>query len=255
MQKKFKTIHFYRGNSYLSAISYVHKLKGLRDPTKSFLIQKLLTALSRQRAADVRLPVTKPVLHQLVRSLDFTNSSAWQRSLFGTIFLVAFYGLFRIGELVVKSTHLGSSVVQYHSLTFLTCNGLPHIAKISISEYKHNPSKRPFHILLAREDVPSLCPVTALLQYTRLRGDRSGPLFCNADFSPVSLHQFNTELQRCLTYCGLDLSRYKSHSFRIGGACHAADNGFSDAQIRALGRWKSDAFKVYLRSEILTTNW
>ena len=154
---------------------------------------------------------------------------------------------FRIGELVVKSTHLGSSVVQYHSLTFLTCNGLPHIAKISISEYKHNPSKRPFNILLAREDV--------LLQYTRLRGVRSGPLFCNADFSPVSLHQFNTELQRCLTYCGLDLSRYKSHSFRIGGACHAADNGFSDAQIRALGRWKSDAFKVYSRSEILTTNW
>ena len=105
--------------------------------------------------------------------------------------------------------------------------------------------------MLAREDVPSLCPVTALLQYTRLRGDRSGPLFCNAD---VSLHQFNTELQKCLTYCGLDLSRSKSHSFCIGGACHAAVNGFSDAQIRALGRWKSDAFKIYLRSEILTTN-
>ena len=250
----FRKMAYSTINSYLSAISYVHKLKGLRDPTKSFLIQKLLTALSRQRAADVRLPVTKPVLHQLVRSLDFTNSSGWHRSLFGTIFLVAFYGLFRIGELVVKSTHLGSSVVQYHSLTFLTCNGLPHIAKISISEYKHNPSKRPFNILLAREDVPSLCPVTALLQYTRLRGDRSGPLFCNADFSPMSLHQFNTELQRCLTYCGLDLSRYKSHSFRIGGACHAADNGFSDAQIRALGRWKSDAFKVNLRSEFRTTN-
>ena len=165
----FRKMAYSTITSYLSAISYVHKLKGLRDPTKSFLIQKLLTALSRQRAADVRLPVTKPVLHQLVRSLDFTNSSAWQRSLFGTIFLVAFYGLFRIGELVVKSTHLGSSVVQYHSLTFLTCNGLPHIAKISISEYKHNPSKRPFNILLAREDARSLCPVTALLQYTRLR--------------------------------------------------------------------------------------
>ena len=243
-------------NSYLSAISYVHKLTGLRDPTKSFLIQKLLTALSRQRTADVRLPVTKPVLHQLVRSLVFTNSSAWQRSLFGTMFLVAFYGLFRLGELVTKSTHLGSSVVQYHSLTFLTCNanGLPHTAKISISEYKHNPSKRPFNILIAREDSPSLCPVTALLEYTRLRGDRPGPLFCNADFSSVSFHQFNTELQRCLIYCGLDNRRFKSHSFRIGGACHAADKGFSDAQIRALGRWKSDAFKVYLRSEIITAN-
>ena len=48
------------------------------------------------------------------------------------------------------------------------------------------------------------------------------------------------DLQRCLAYCGLDTSRYRSHSFRIGGACHAADRGYSDAQIRALGRWKSD---------------
>ena len=46
--------------------------------------------------------------------------------------------------------------------------------------------------------------------------------FCHADMSPISAHQFNIELQRCLAYCGLDTSRYKSHSFRIGGACHAA---------------------------------
>ena len=128
------------------------------------------------------------------------------------------------------------------------------MAKISISEFKHNPIKKPFHILLARENFTILCLVTALLQYIRLRGDRQGPLFCHADFSPVSFHQFSTELQRCLTYCGLDISRYKSHSFRIGGACHAADKGFTDAQIRALGRWKSDALKVYLRSEVLTAN-
>ena len=72
--------------------------------------------------------------------------------------------------------------------------------------------------------------------------------------SPISAHQFNIELQQCLAYCGLDTSRYKCHSFRIGGACHAADRGYSDAQIRALGRWKSDAFKVYLSSEVLQAN-
>ena len=53
-----------------------------------------------------------------------------------------------------------------------------------------------------------------------------------------------------IAFCGLDTSRYKNHSFRIGGACHAADKGYSDAQIRALGRWKSEAFKVYLRSTV-----
>ena len=29
----------------------------------------------------------------------------------------------------------------------------------------------------------------------------------------------------------------KSHSYRIGGACHAAEVGYSDEQIRVLGRW------------------
>ena len=75
----FRKLSFSTITSYLSAISYVHKLRGFPDPTKSFLIQKLLTALSRQRSADVCLPVTRPVLHELIRSLSFTNSSAFQR--------------------------------------------------------------------------------------------------------------------------------------------------------------------------------
>ena len=135
--------------SYLSAISYVHKLRGLHDPTKSFLIQMLLTALSRRQPVDIRLPVTRPVLHELVRALSLTNSSAFQRSLFSALFLVAFYGLFRIGELTAKSNRFASSVVQFGNLTFLSRNGRTHVAKITISEYKHNTSRRPFDILIA----------------------------------------------------------------------------------------------------------
>ena len=48
-----------------------------------------------------------------------TNSSARQRSLFGTMFLVTFYGLFRIGELATKSTNSRSSVVQYSGFVVL----------------------------------------------------------------------------------------------------------------------------------------
>ena len=47
--------------------------------------------------------------------------------------------------------------------------------------------------------------------------------------------------------CGLDPSRYKGHSFRIGAASYAEDRGLSDAQIRMLGRWKSNAFLRYIR--------
>ena len=96
--------------------------------------------------------------------------------------------------------------------------------------------------------------MTALFHYYKVRGDHPGPLFCYADMTSISAYQFNVELRRCLTYCGLDTSQYKSHSFHIGGACHAAEQGYSNAQIRALGHWKSDAFKVYLRSEVLYAN-
>ena len=253
----FRKLAFSTIKSYLSAISYVHKLRGFQDPTKSFLIEKLSTALSRQQPSDIRLPITRPILHELLRSLSFANSSAFQRSLFSAMFLVAFYGLFRIGELASKSTRFARSVVQYSNLTFSfgeDHNGQPQGAKITISEYKHNASRKPFDILLARDFSSPFCPVIALFQYCKVRGDRPGPLFCHADQTSISVHQFNVALQNCLSYCGLDTSRYKSHSFRIGGACHAAEQGYSDAQIRALGRWKSDAFKVYLRSEVLYAN-
>lgn len=240
--------------SYLSAISYVHKLKGLHDPTQAFLINKLLTALSRQGSCDIRLPISRPVLHELVGSLGHTVSSAFQRTLYSAMFLLAFYGFFRIGELAAKSANSGSAVVQYNQLRFLTQKGNVQMIKITITKFKHNTTNRLFDILIERELSSPFCPVQAMLNFCKHRGHQPGPLFCHTDMSPITASQFNIELHRCLMFCGLDTSRYKGHSFRIGAACYAADKGFSDAQIRALGRWKSDAFKVYIRSDTLHAN-
>ena len=121
---------------HLSVIFYAHKVGGFCDPTKSFLIQKLVTALSRHRHSDIRLPITRPVLHELVRSLEYTNSSAFQRTLFSAMFLTAFYGLFRIGELLTKSARFACSVVQYRDLQILSREGDPCTADITITDYK-----------------------------------------------------------------------------------------------------------------------
>jgi len=240
-------------STYLSALSYVHKLQDYPDPTKAFLIQKLLQSGKSTASLDVRLPITLPVLHKLSKALDHTNSSFYQRTMFKAMFFTAFYGFFRVGELTTKTSYLGNSVVQYSDLVFLTEGSKLVAAKLTIVIFKHNSSKRPFHIHILRQpESADFCPVAALRSFCALRGYQPGPLFCLQDGSSVYTTLFNTQLRQCINFCGLDATRYKAHSFRIGAASYAAERGFSDAQIRGLGRWKSDAYKVYLRSEVLT---
>ena len=106
-------------------------------------------------------------------------------------------------------------------------------------------------MMISRRD--NFCPVQIILDYLSLRGSRPGPLFHLGDGSPVSRAIFIDKLSMAIKYCGLDPSCYKGHSFRIGAASYAADAGMSDSQIRALGRWKSDAFHKYIRIPSLST--
>ena len=105
-------------STYVSALGYAHKLANFPDPTKNFLVQKILAAHSKLYSApDVRLPITRGVLQRLVLALNHTNSSAYQRLLFQTMFLVAFYGFFRVGELTAKGANL-KPLVQIQNLHF-----------------------------------------------------------------------------------------------------------------------------------------
>ena len=72
-------------------------------------------------------------------------------------------------------------------------------------------------------------------------------LFRTYDGHAVSRKLFTDYLALIFRVCGLDPTKYKGHSFRIGAATFAAECGFSDAQIRSMGRWKSDAFRKYIR--------
>lgn len=242
-------------STYVSALSYVHKLANFPDPTKHFFVQKILAAHSKLYSSpDVRLPITRGVLQRLVLALNHTNSSAYQRLLFQTMFLVAFYGFFRVGELTAKGANL-KPLVQIQNLHYQFQDNCVTAATIVITDYKHNSGRRPFSVVLDCATGTEFCPVTYLQRYCSMRGTTPGALFCFADGSPVKTSHFTQQLRQALHFCGLDSSKYKSHSFRIGAASSAADNGLSDAQIRHLGRWKSDAFKLYIRqpSEVLKT--
>ena len=72
--------------------------------TKTFVVQKIMTAQSRLCSKlDIWLPITRSILNKLVLALGHTITSAYHIVLFQTMFLVAFYGFFRVGELTIKT--------------------------------------------------------------------------------------------------------------------------------------------------------
>ena len=53
---------------------------------------------------------------------------------------------------------------------------------------------------------------------------------------------------------GLDPTKYKAHSFRIGAATTAADMGMSETQIQSMGIWKCTALRCFIRIPMLQMN-
>lgn len=127
-------------STYISAISYVYKLKGYADPTKAFLILKLLSAIKSRFCSDIRLPITLPVLCLLMDALRQTSSSFYHCTLFTAMFLIASYGFLRAGEITCQTTSSGHSVLQHEDLSFLLHQGEVIAGKLTLTNFKHNCS-------------------------------------------------------------------------------------------------------------------
>ena len=236
-------------STYISALGYFHKLHGHADPSKNFLVNQMMKGYSKiDIRLDSRLPITLPILHRLVSSSSQLSCSSYNITLFQAMCLFAFHTFSRIGEITqTQSNHN----IQFYQLSQVVNSKNEIVSfKLTFYDYKHSYNQCPFTLNILPSNV--CCPVQYLLSYLRLRGNSPGPLFMMADFSPVSRSYFSSTLSTVLKFCSMDPTRYKGHSFRIGAASHAADKGLSDAQIRILGRWRSNAFQKYIRVQSLS---
>lgn len=240
-------------SSYVSALCYSHKSLGFPDPTKAFFIVQMIKGYSKLGSRlDSRLPITLPILHRIIESSSQLAISRYSCCQFQAMCSIAFYAFLRIGEMTSTSGKKDIVPLQVHQLVKLLDHTKRVVAlKVVFGNFKHNYNQLPYCIEITRQ--PSFCPVLFLLEYLTLRGDRPGPLFINLDNSSVSRGSFTDLLSLSLKSFGLNPQLYKGHSFRIGAASFAAEQGLSDAQIRALGRWKSHAFLKYIRIPSLST--
>ena len=170
--------------------------------------------------------------------------------MFKAMCAMAFFAFLRIGE--ITAARQSPDTLRLSQVDKLSDeSGAVVSLKVTFCNFKHNYNQRPITIVINRH--LGVCLVEALLAYISLRGTDEGPLFRTLDGAPVDRSAFSDLLSLTVRQCGLDPARYKGHSFRIGAASHAAEMGFSDSQIRLLSRWKSDAFKRYIRIPSLTS--
>ena len=200
--------------SHVSAISYLHKLFILPDPTHSFIVRKTIKGTHNlAKSGDIRLPITKSILIKLLSALHHTVQEADTRVLLSTIFLLAFHAFMRLGELVARSSVYNTKVIQRQDLLFLDDNSVQLILRHS----KNMKDGQPIVLTLAANYFnPQLCPVRALKTFTSLYQHKSGPLFTFKSGHPVSHSFVAAQLKHAIEFIGLDSSKYLGHSFRIG---------------------------------------
>ena len=236
-------------STYISAIGYKHKMLQMNDPTSSFLVKKMILGYhNTKKQVDCRLPVTLAVMKQLLASLAFTCPSYFLQVMLKAMYLVAFHAFLRVGEITV-SNKTSSSVLSLSDIHFTFSKEKIDGFELSIRNYKHSNGLA--KILFVKAIHSSECPVLALKAYFDLMKCKECPLFSFMDGQPVSRQFFCRQLKLSLSWAGLDNSKYKGHSFRIGAASVAAQQSINEEKLKYMGRWKSDAFRKYIRIPML----
>lgn len=230
----------------LAAVAFWFKLRGLSDHTKSFLVRQAARGFRKGlKVRDARRPVSYDLLLQLSSVLGEFCFSGFEVLLFRCAFSLAFFGAFRISELVAPSR------VRMGGLWFtdVRCDG--HSLKCFLRRSKTDQDGRGALVALGKLPGSSACPVQVFMEYQAVRPAGPLPLLVHLDGSFLSQFQFIQVFRRCLARLGLVAKEYSSHSFRIGAATEAARWGLSPDVVRRIGRWESDRFRLYIRPHLL----
>lgn len=236
-------------SSYISGISFYFKINGWDDLTQAFIVRKMLKGYSKFHSRkDLRDPVTLYMLNAFPRALKQVTQSNYEAFLFQTMFSTSFFGLMRIGELVVQSKESDcSKVVQIADVSITSSE-----VWLNVRFSKTDQSGRSVTLIFTPCSDKEICPVALLSNYVKHRPQLRGPLFCHFSGLPVTRFQFSAILAKAIKFLGIK-QVVRPHSFRIGATTLACQQKICDNDIRAMGRWSdsSQVFKRYIRLDKL----
>ena len=238
---------------YLSSISTWHQQNGYKSPTSHNPILRWILKGSRKRYAHmhnnrpIRQPITVRVLKHVLKKLRAPTCHLCDhdKKMLAAAFTLAFFGLLRVSEFTVPSKqsfdprrHASIASIRWRRKHFT----------FTINSSKTDQFHYGQAVYITKSD-SSICPVAAMRQYVQsCGGNRNAPLFTFKTGEPLTRHSCLLHLRNILAAAGYQPHAFNTHSFRIGAATSAAQAGIPTPQIKLLGRWRSSAYKCYIRT-------
>ena len=236
--------------SYYSAIKSILRSDDyIVDDNKVYLGSLAKACRLVNDKVRTRLPIQNKLLELLLFKVErIFMDQPYLEIMYKTIFLLAYYGLFRISELTTakhpikaRDVHTG---MNKNKMLFILCSSKTHglesrPQKVKITANSNNVHFRSF-----------FCPFKTSREYLALRGNYvndSDPFFIFRDHSPVTPPHVRCILNRSLQAIDLKPELYGLHSFRIGWASDMMKFKCLLAEVKLAGRWKSNVVYKYIR--------
>ena len=211
------------GRAYLAAVRNAQISLGLPDPREQSslpLLKRVQAGIRRIRLQKgsnpgrIRLPIT---VHTLARIREvLLSSSQPNRVVMWVMACTAFFGFFRLGELlpVSRSAFNAATDLSWGDVA-VDDRSAPRMAQIHLKTSKCDKFGQGADVVVGvtRTDI---CPVSALSQYLVGRGSLQGPFFLDEDGKPLTKPDFVRQLRDILQSLGIPANQYAGHSFRIG---------------------------------------
>lgn len=230
--------------TYMYGLNFFQKLYGLPSLFESFLINKLLEGYKRTgHHKDSRAPITQELLANICNALPHICKSDYESTLFKAVFSLAYFGLFRVSEIVFSHQEQIDNPLQLEDLLFDKLN-----KAVIVCLRRSKTSRTPVSLRIPCDMNENICCVRALQKYVHIRPKGQGFLFVHADCSPLTRYQFSAILAKVIRFLQLPEGKFKTHSFRIGRATDLSVMGVPNNAIQQMGRWQSVAFQSYIRA-------
>jgi hypothetical protein len=243
-------------NNYLAGIRQLHIANGIPDPgirteTVNLIVKGAQNKEARDRLANaqqVKRPITAESMLTLKSKLREWPESGTNHRLVWAVATCLLHGLFRIRELVSeKEAEFDPAFTLLTDDIYVAETGEFGTVQFRLKAPKEDKKNRSKIVDVYGTGGPT-CPVQAFSKWqARVSWPAGQPAFRWEDGRPLTAKRFNSILKETMTGQGQEGDRtFSSHCFRIGAASRLGSLGYSDEDVKAMGRWSSRAFEEYM---------